>query len=280
MEHQEGTFRGARDTEIYYQNWLLEGEPKAVLLIVHGLAEHSGRYMNVVNRLVPAGYAAYGLDHIGHGKTAGDRVYVERFSDYVETVKILFDLIREWHPDKPVFLIGHSMGGSIGAAYLLQYQEGLAGAVLSAPGVKVPDDITPLTITLGTLLSSILPKFGLIQLDANGVSKDPAVVEAYVNDPLVYTGKVTARLGSELIKTMQRVTGQAPKIALPVLILQGSADTMVDPGRAQLLFDKASSEDKTIKIYEGLYHEVFNEPEREQVLDDVQSWLEAHLPPA
>ena len=277
MKYQEGYLKGVRDTDIYYQYWLPEGEPKAILLVVHGLAEHSGRYMNVVNFLVPSGYAVYGIDHIGHGKSDGKRVYVKRFQDYTKTLKNYFDMIREWQPEKPIFLIGHSMGGLISAAYLLEHQDELSGAVLSGPGIKVPDNISQAIIFVGKILSIITPKAGLIQLDAEGVSRDLAVVDAYVNDPLVYTGKITARLGAELLKAMQYVTDQAPKIRLPIMIVQGSDDKLVDPSGAQLLYDLVSSKDKTIKIYNGFYHEVFNEPEHEQVLNDVKTWIEAHL---
>ena len=277
MKHQEGNFKGTRDTNIYYQYWLPEEEPKAILLVVHGLAEHSGRYMNLVNHLVPSGYAVYGMDHMGHGKSDGKRVFVERFQDYTKTLKTYFDMIRAWHPKRPIFLIGHSMGGLISAAYLLKYQDELAGAVLSAPSIKVPDNISKATIFIAKMLSIILPRAGLVQLDSEGVSQDPAVVEAYVNDPLVYTGKTTARLGAEIIKTMQDVTKQAAKITLPILIAQGSADKLVDPGGARVLYDLVSSTDKTIKMYSGLYHEIFNEPEHEQVLNDVKTWIDAQL---
>jgi acylglycerol lipase len=127
MKHQEGVFTGVRGAGLYYQCWLPEGEVRAVLLIVHGLAEHSGRYMNVVNRLVPLGYAVYGIDHIGHGRSEGRRLYVERFADYTEPLKTYFDMVQCWQPDKPVFLVGHSMGGLIGALHLLAHQKGLAG---------------------------------------------------------------------------------------------------------------------------------------------------------
>jgi len=277
MKHQNGTFKGARDADMYYQYWLPDTEPKAILLVAHGLAEHSGRYMNLVNLLVPSGYAVYGIDHMGHGKSDGKRVFVERFQDYTTPLKTYFDMIRAWQPKRPIFLIGHSMGGLIGSAYLLKHQEDLAGAVLSAPSIKVPDNISPITILIGKMLSIIMPRAGLIKLDPDGVSRDPAVVEAYVNDPLVYTGKATARLGAEIIKTMQEVTKQAAQITLPILIAQGSADRLVDPAGAQLLYDSISSTDKTIKMYSGLYHEIFNEPEHEQVLNDVKTWIEAHV---
>jgi acylglycerol lipase len=277
MKHQEGFFKGVREVNIYYQSWLPENEPKAALLIVHGLAEHSGRYGNVVNHLVPLGYAVYGIDHLGHGKSEGTRVYVERFDDYTNTLKVYFDKIRGWQPDKPIFLVGHSMGGLIGAVYLLDYQAELAGAVLSGPAVKIPKYVTPFILFMGKMLSALVPKYGLLPLEADGVCRDPGVVQAYVSDSLVHRGKATARLAAEMLKAMQTITAQAARITLPILIVQGSADRLVNPSGARMLYDAVSSVDKGIKIYDGFYHEVFNEPEHDKVLHDVEIWLEAHL---
>jgi len=274
MKHQEGFLKGIRDTRIYFQNWLPEGEPKALLLIVHGLAEHSGRYINVVNHFVPQGYAVHGFDHLGHGKSDGTRVYVEHFEDYTDTIKIYFDRIR---PGKPVFLVGHSMGGLIGALYLLDHQRELAGAVLSGPAVKIPDKITPTIVVVGKILSALLPKFGLLGLEAEGICRDPAVVQTYITDPLVHKGKTTARLAAEMLKAIRHISAQASKITLPIMIVQGSADRLVDPAGARMLYDTISSPEKEMRIYEGLYHEVFNEPERERVLRDIERWIEAHL---
>jgi acylglycerol lipase len=279
MKHQEGFFKGIRGVNIYYQCWLPEDEPKAVLLIVHGLAEHSGRYINVVNHFVPLGYAVYGVDLIGHGKSGGARVYVERFEDYTDTLKTYFDMVRDWQPKKPIFLVGHSVGGLIGPSYLLEHQAELSGAVISAPLVQVPDNISPPVVFVSKVLSTLMPKFGLMRVEADGVSQDPEVVQAYINDPLVYRGKTTARLSAELLKAMQRVTAEAARITLPILILQGSADKLVAPDGARMLYASVSSSDKTLHVYDGCYHEVFNEPERDQVLGDVEAWLEARLAP-
>ena len=277
MEHQEGFFKGARDTRIFYQAWLPNGDPKGILIVVHGLAEHCGRYMNLVNHFVPQGYAVYGMDHIGHGKSNGARVYVHRFEDLTDTLKTFFEMVKKWHPEKPVFLVGHSAGGLISAAYLLEHQSELTGAILSAPTIKVPQNISSPTIFFGRVFSTLIPKFGLIALDPTGVSRDPAVVEAYVNDPLVYNGKTTARLAAELLKAMQRVFAEGSRITMPILIIQGGKDRMVDPSGARMFYEKINSKDKTIKVYPELYHELFNEPERDQVLSYVEGWLEPHL---
>jgi acylglycerol lipase len=275
MDHGEGNFRGVRNAKIYYQAWVPEGNRKAVLLIVHGLGEHCGRYMNVVNHFVPLGYALYGLDHIGHGKSEGMREGVEGFEDYTDTLTVYCEMVKGWQAGKPMFLLGHSMGGLISSCYLLDHQADFRGAVLSAPLIKAGGTISKATILMGKILSALAPKMGLLPLDANNISRDPEVVKAYVNDPLVFHGKTPARLAAELLKAMLRVTKEADKITLPFIVLQGSEDKLVDPSGAQTLYDKASSKDKTIKIYEGLYHELFNEPERGRVLKDVEIWLAA-----
>jgi len=277
MNHTEGNFKGVRNVSIYYQAWLPEGKVKAVLLIVHGLGEHSGRYMNVVNHFVPLGYAAYGLDHIGHGKSEGEREVLERFEDITDNLTIYYNMVKAWQPGKPIFILGHSLGGLVTCNYLIDHQADFKGAIISASLVRVPANISPLTVTMGKIFSAIAPKVGVVPLDATGISRDPEVVKAYVNDPLVFHGKTPARLAAEMLKAMRRVTAEADKIALPIIIFQGSADRLVDPGDAQLLYDKASSKDKTIKIYPGFYHEVFNEPERAIVLKDVEDWLKAHV---
>ena len=277
MHHQDGTFKGVRGAEIYYQAWLPDGEPKAALVIVHGLAEHSGRYKNVVEYLVPRGYALYGFDLVGHGRSSGVRVFVQRFSEYIDSLHKYLAQVREWQPGRPLFLVGHSAGGLIVPHYLLDYRDGLAGAILSGPSVAIPEYITPLTIALGQLLSRLLPKAGLMGIDAEAVSRDPAVVQAYDNDPLVYRGKTTARLAAELLKAVRRVNSEAASIDLPLLILQGSEDRLVDPQGSQMLYQAAGSKDKTLKVYQGLYHEVHNEPERDGVFADLETWLQAHL---
>jgi alpha-beta hydrolase superfamily lysophospholipase len=276
MTHIDGTFKGVRNANIYYQAWLPDGTVKAVLFLVHGLGEYSGRYTNHIDHFVPLGYAIYGLDHLGHGKSDGEREVIERFSDYTDPLMHYYKMVKDWQPGKPVFILGHSMGGLLACHHLLDHQEDFKGAIISAPAIKVSENTSSMTITMGKILSRVAPKTGVLALDATAISSDPQVVKAYVNDPLVFHGKTPARLAAEMLKAMTRVTKEADKITLPFIVVQGGADKIIDPGGAQMLYDKAGSKDKTLKVYQGFYHEVHNEPERATMFKDVENWLAAH----
>jgi acylglycerol lipase len=273
MNHFEGKFIGVRNIQVFYQAWLPEGEAKAVLPIIHGLGEHSGRYMNVVNHFVPLGYVVYGLDHIGHGKSGGPREFVEDFDDFSKTFAQYMAMLKQWQPGKPIFLLSHSIGGLIAAYYLLDHQAEFQGAVFSAPVVKVASHVSQMTVFMAQALSLLAPSAGVLPVAPGTISRDPEVVKAYIADPLVFHGKTTARLAAEMLRALNRVSAETAKITLPFLAMQGGADQLVDPDGAQILYEKAGSKDKTLKIYEGLYHEIYNEPEHDRVLTDVENWL-------
>lgn len=279
IRHQEGFFDGAQGAKTYFQCWLPETQPRAVLLIVHGLAEHSGRYMHVVNYFVPLGYAIYALDHLGHGKSEGVRVFVNQFEDFTSPVQIYYERLCPMHQDTPVFLIGHSLGGLISAKHLLDHQSNYVGVVLSGPLVRPSNCPSPFLLALLKIVAIIAPKLGVRQLKSDVMSTDPEEVRGYVEDPLVHPGRVTAGISAAMFGAMECLKRQAGQITLPLLIVQGGADATVDPAGAQLLFDAVGSSDKTINVYEGYYHEVFNEPKarRNQVFQDIQVWLESHL---
>jgi acylglycerol lipase len=277
MEHVEGDFKGVRDTNIYYQGWIPDGDARAAVIIVHGLGEHSGRYKNVVGYLVPRGYAVYGMDLVGHGKSGGDREFVERFDDFTDTLTIHYFMVKAWQPERPIFLLGQSLGGLIASCYLLDHQDQFQGAVFSAPLVTLGESVSRATVLMARVLSVVAPRAGVAPLDTSALSRDPEVVKAYVDDPLVFHGKTPARMGGAMLEGMERVAAEAPRITLPFLAIQGGQDRLVDPAGTRMLYERAGSQDKTIKFYEGLYHDVFNEPEHEQVLQDVESWLAAHL---
>ncbi|HIE16961.1 MAG TPA: alpha/beta hydrolase [Dehalococcoidia bacterium] len=277
MKHREGTLEGHKGLKLFYQCWLPDAAPKAILLVVHGLAEHGGRYMNLVDYLVPKGYAVYALDHRGHGRSEGIRAYVDNFDDYLADLKKFLDVVCGEHKDSKIFLVGHSMGATIATAYAIENQEELAGLILSGASLTATTSVSPLLLAMAGVVSALLPKMGVTVLDASAISRDQAVVDAYVNDPLVYRGKVPARLGAELTRMWKELPQKMPQIKLPLLIMHGSTDRLADPAGSKLLYERASSEDKTLKLYDGFYHEVFNEPEHKQVLADVESWLDKRV---
>jgi acylglycerol lipase len=277
MKHKEGRFKGYKGLKLYYQCWLPDKRPKAVLLVAHGLAEHSGRYKNLVNYFVPKGYAVYALDHRGHGRSEGTRSYIDRFSDYLADLKTFFDKVRKEQGDAKIFLVGHSMGGTIATAYAIEHQKELAGLILSGALLTALGGVSPVLLAMAGVIAVLLPKMGVVVLDASTISRDQAVIDAYVNDPLVFRGKVPARTGAELTKVCKKLPERMPEIKLPMLIMHGSADQLVPQEGSKLLYELAGSKDKTLKFYEGLYHEIFNEPEHKQVFVDMETWLTKHI---
>jgi len=277
MRHEDGFFDGPRGASIYHRSWVPDPPSRAALLLIHGLAEHSGRYAALVEAAVARGVAVHALDLVGHGKSSGPRTFVRRFSEYVDAWAMSIDRVREAHPGIPRFLVGHSMGALIAAHILLEHQQAFSGAVLTGPLVAVPPGVSPLTVRLSRLLSALAPRLRLVGVHASGVSRDPAVVAAYRDDPLVFHGRTTARLGSEIVGAIRRLEGEAPRIALPLLILQGADDRLVDPRGARRLFEAAGSADKRLEVYDGLHHEIHHEPEHERVIGDVLDWIEHRL---
>lgn len=273
-----GPLSAGAGSKLFFQRWLPETPPRAVVLLAHGYAEHLGRYAHVATRLNQEGIAVFAIDHWGHGRSDGARGFVPRFSAFCDGMTSLLDLAKGEFPDVPRVLIGHSMGGLIATAHLLSHQQDYVGAVLSGPALKPGAPPSAATLIIGRLLSRFLPKAGILQLDSDAISRDPDVVAAYRADPLVHTGKMSARLASEMLDTMARVQAQAADIRLPLLIVHGSKDTLASPEGAQEMFSRISSPDKRFELLDGLYHEVFNEPEREEVLDLVCAWLATHNP--
>ena len=261
MPRREGSFKGLKDYSIYYQRWLPEGAPRAVLLVAHGFGEHSGRYQNLVDYFQPLDYAIYALDHRGHGKSDGARVEVDDYGDYVMDLKTFFDIARKENAHEDIFLVGHSMGAGIATAYTAQYQDELAGLILSGGGLAT--DTAP-------------PRPAGLDL-ADTLSRDPAVVEAYRNDPLVYHGPLPTGRDSAMAQMRERLPDLAKKISLPILVMAGAASPLGDGPRSEALFETVSSPDKTLKLYPDLLHEIFNEPEWPNVMDDMSAWLEKRI---
>jgi alpha-beta hydrolase superfamily lysophospholipase len=276
MEHSEGTFSGFGGLELYYQGWRPEDTPKAAVVVVPGFGEHSGRYGNVVNWLVPRGYAVYAIDPRGNGRSPGPRGFVNHFADFRRDVQAFVYQVRAAEPDLPTFLLGHSQGALIVLDCVMHDPEGLAGVIASGPVLgKLP--VSPFLVLLAKALSRVWPRFTLeTGLDVTALSRDPQVVQAYVDDPLVQT-KATARLGTELMAAINWIQAHASDLALPCLIVHGSADRLCPPEGSRTFFENVTFADKEHLEYEGYYHEVFNDVGKEQVLADVEAWLAEHL---
>ncbi|NVM16706.1 MAG: lysophospholipase [Candidatus Lokiarchaeota archaeon] len=279
MKHIEGEYEGAKDFKIFYQAWIPENV-KAVIQVVHGFAEHSGRYLNVVNQLTPLGYAIYANDHRGHGRSDGKRNYIDSFDQFIEDEKKLYDLIKKNHQNLPIFMLGHSMGSMIALVFTEKYEPLLRGLILSGTGTGAGEGTSKTLKWLVRGLAKIAPKKYINPgLKAEKLSHDPEVVQAYENDPLVNADKITIRLGWELMKFFAKYDPITHSLKLPLLIQCGGEDALIK-GSEEALRKAFNMKDKTILIYDGLYHEVYNEvlEEREKVLNDLSNWLDKHLP--
>ena len=260
----------------FTQSWLPQGAPRALVVISHGLAEHSGRYVELAGRLTARGYAVHALDHRGHGRSAGRRSNIERFADVVSDLGDLVGRARHEHPGVPMFLLGHSMGGAIAFACALEHQAELRGLVLSAPALASGEHVPPIKLLLLRFLSLVAPDLGALTLPAAAISRDPAVVSAYEHDPLVDRGAVPARTMAELVIAMAAFPARAPRLRLPVLVQHGTGDLLVPLAACQPIYDRLGDPRvRTVKLYDGLYHEVYNEPERDRVIGDLLDWLDA-----
>ncbi len=276
MRTAEGFLAGHGGQRIFWQTWSPEGAPGAVVVIVHGASEHSGRYDYVARALVDDGYAVYALDHRGHGRSDGPRAVIDRLARAVADVDRLVAQVRAEHPDLPIAMLGHSMGGTVALGYAIRHQEHLTGLVLSGPLAALEAAPAPLRIA-GRLLSAVAPTLPLVAIDANLVSRDPEVVRDYVSDPLNHHGKLPARTVDELVRAIDDFPEAVATITLPTLILYGTEDGLSPPAGAQMLQARIASADKTTIAYPGLFHEILNEPERDAVLTDIRGWLAERL---
>jgi len=248
------------------------------MLVIHGLFEHSGRYGNLVDYVVPRGFAVHSFDQRGHGRSEGLRGYVRRFSYYTDDLDIFRKLVSARHPAKPMFILGHSVGGTVVADYVSEHGRGFAGCILSAATAMPGSSVTRSSILMARALSAVLPKIGIASIDASAISRDRKVVEAYLDDPLVYRGRIRARLGTELVNVIERsLPSKVADIEAPVLLIHGSQDRLSNTEGSSHLYAMARSKDKTLKYYDGFYHELLNEPGHERVLADIGDWLENHL---
>lgn len=280
MREVQRQVSGTGGLRLFWRTWYPDREGRgARALIAHGYGEHGGRYRHVGERLTRAGLTVVVPDHRGHGRSEGRPVSVARFEHYVDDLHIVAGSAVEEDGEAPTVLIGHSLGGLIAVLYALRFQAELAGLVLSAPAI-VTEPVSRPRLAAARLLARLAPEMGVRRLPLHAISRDPAVVLAYEADPWVRRRPVRARLGVETLDAVASVEAGLPRLTLPLLAMQGGADRLVDPRAAGHVHAAVSSADRTLLEYPGLYHEIFNEPERDRVLDDLVGWLTARFEPA
>ncbi|MER7008640.1 lysophospholipase [Dactylosporangium sp. NPDC000555] len=276
MQRDELALTGGGGVRIVYDAWLPERGVSGVVVLSHGMGEHARRYDHVIARLGELGLAVYAPDHRGHGRSGGKRLLARRIAEYTDDLDVLFAEVRRRHPGQVPFLIGHSMGAMIALTYALDHQAGLRGLVLSGTPVRPGKGIPKPAIAVAKVLGRVAPSAPVQSLPSSLISKDPAVVAKYDADPLVHHGKVPAGLGGAMLTQMAVLQRRLPELTLPTLVLHGSEDGLVDAESSRLIAARAGSKDLTLHVYDGLHHEVYNEPEQDRVLDDLDGWLKVH----
>jgi alpha-beta hydrolase superfamily lysophospholipase len=278
LQHREGRFPGFGGVSLYYQAWLPpEGQRKAVLINLHGLGDHSGLYPTLASHFPARSIALYAFDMRGNGRSPGQRAYLSRWSEYRNDLLAFVGQVQKWEPELPLFLLGNSLGGLVVLDYALQHPAGLAGVIAAATPLG-PLGVPPVLMALGRLLSRVFPRFSLsVGMDLSGLARDPAVVKSVLADPFFHR-RGTARLSTEVTSAIARVQGQAASLAVPLLMLHGSADRMVPPDGSRSFFAKLRHSDREFCEYPDGYHGLFADLNFEMALRDVERWIEQRLP--
>jgi acylglycerol lipase len=274
-EATEGTFTGVGGIAIFTRTWRPPGKPRGVVVIVHGFNSHSGQYFWVAEQFLAAGLAVYALDQRGRGKSGGERFYVEKFADYVDDLTTFVRLAKSQEPGLPVFMLGHSAGGVVSCLYTVQHQAELAGLICESFAFQVPAPDVVLAVLKG--LSHLAPHAHVLKLKNEDFSRDPKVVEAMNNDPLIAGESQPAETVAEMVRADERLKKEFPLITLPLLILHGTQDKATKPSGSQFFYDNAGSKDKTLKLYDGAYHDVLNDLGKEKAMADIVQWISSHL---
>ncbi len=279
MRTHEGTFESTGGRMLFERAWLPDGAARARLIIVHGYAEHSGRYAHVGAYFSDRGYAVQALDLRGHGRSSGERVLVRSLNEYLDDLDAFLRHLdaADGNAGVPAFLLGHSMGGAIVTLAMVTRRPKFDGLIVSAGVLTPASGVQRAVSAMLRVVGRVAPRVRLFTLDSTTVSRDPQVVALYDSDPLNYRGKIPAGTAAAMTRAVALIVKREPSIALPLLVLHGSADQLTSPEGSRMLYERASSADKMLKVYEGLYHEILNEPEQALVMGDIAFWLDAHV---
>jgi alpha-beta hydrolase superfamily lysophospholipase len=272
---REETVETASGLRLFIRSWRPEGKARAVVAVVPGFNSHSGQYLWVADQLAAHGLAVYAVDLRGRGKSDGERFYVESFADYQSDVDTLVKLAKSREPELPVFILGHSAGGVISCVYTLEHQAELAGLICESFAFQVPAPDFALAVIKG--MSHLAPHAHVLRLKNEDFSRDPLAVKFMNEDPLIAHEVQPTKTVAEMVRADERLKKEFPLITLPVLILHGTEDKATKHSGSQLFYDTAGSTDKTLKLYEGHYHDLLNDLDKEKVMADIQAWIDAHL---
>jgi len=275
---EEGTFKSAAGLNIFFRSWRPTGTARAVIVIVPGFNSHSGYYGWVAEQLVTLGLAVYAVDLRGRGKSDGERFYVATFADYLSDVDGVVRVATSREPTLPVFVLGHSAGGVLACLYAIEHQTSLAGLICESFAFQTPAPDVALAVLKG--LGHIFPHAHVLHLKNEDFSRDPNVVAAMNADPLIAHETQPTQTVAELVRADERLKNDFSRITLPVLILHGTSDKAAKASGSQVFFDTAGSKDKTLKLYDGHFHDLLNDVDKEAVMKDIKGWLGARLPAA
>ena len=271
----EGTFDSTGGATIFFRSWQPAAQPRAVIVICHGVNSHGGQYLWPAEQLAANGFAVHAIDLRGRGKSSGPRFYVDDVAEYVSDVGNLIAAAKTRNPGLPVFLLGHSAGGVVSSTFALDRQAEIAGLICESFAFKVPAPDLVLAIVKG--VSGFAPKLPVLKLKNKDFSRDPAVVERLNADPLIANEMQPAKTVAALVRANERLRREFPRITIPVFILHGTADKATLPSGSQLFYDTAGSRDKTLKLYEGHAHDLLADVGKEQVMADVIGWINTRL---
>jgi len=263
--------------QLFKRSWTIENS-KANIYIIHGYFEHSGRYDFLAERFNAQGYGVYAFDLRCHGKSEGERVYIDDFSNITKDVELWMEMVVD--KDKPSFIFAHSLGGLIASAFLMDHKpklKNLRGLLMTGPALMISKDLAPMLQKVAGIVGRFLPRLQTVGVDGDYISRLPEVVQAYKDDPLNYHGKTIARTGWTIMKKMKDVQSKASSFKLPVGIMHGTVDKLCELEGSKYFIENIGSEDKSLKIYEGLYHELFREPEKEEVIAYMLDWFEHRI---
>ena len=279
--HEEFTFGGKGGMPLYGQHWSpAAGQERAALIVLHGLKDHSARYQALAEEGVARGYAVWAYDQRGHGRSSGDRVSIDSFDDYLDDLDIFIARVRAAEPNKQVFLFAHSMGGCVATLYTLKHKPMLGGLLLSGPAIEPARDTASFLIAITRVIGFIAPGALVFDTPNEKQTRDPQSLDTENKDPLVSQGNAPAHTAIELLNAMSEIRDHWDELDVPLLDMHGTADLLTNPKGSEDLVTHAKSNDKTLKLYPGLYHDLLREPERAQVRKDVLDWMDWHVSPA